>query len=55
MVGADGKISNLKVVSSLRKDYDDEALHMVCEGPKWQPGIAGGRRADLPIELTVTF
>ncbi|GAB3860919.1 hypothetical protein GCM10028822_39600 [Hymenobacter terrigena] len=55
MVGADGKISNLKVLRSLRPDYDDEALRMVCEGPKWQPGIAGGRRTDLPIELTVTF
>ncbi|GAB3878213.1 hypothetical protein GCM10028824_39690 [Hymenobacter segetis] len=55
MVGADGKISNLKVLRSLRPDYDEEALRMVCEGPGWQPGIAGGRRADLPIELTVTF
>ncbi|MBH8558825.1 energy transducer TonB [Hymenobacter negativus] len=55
MVGADGKISNLKVLRSLRKDYDDEALRMVCEGPGWQPGIAGGRRTDLPMELTVTF
>ncbi|GAB2859259.1 energy transducer TonB [Hymenobacter ruber] len=55
MVGADGKISSLKVLRSLRKDYDDEALRMVCEGPGWQPGIAGGGRTDLPIELTVTF
>lgn len=55
MVGADGKISDIKVLRSLREDYDDEALRMVCEGPKWQPGIANGRRTDLPIELTVTF
>ena len=55
MVGADGKVSNLKVTRSLRPDYDDEALRMVCEGPGWQPGIAGGRRTDLPVELTVTF
>ena len=55
MVGADGKISNLKVVSSLRADYDNEALRMVCEGPGWQPGIAGGRRTELPMELTITF
>ena len=54
-VGADGKVSNLKVVRSMRADYDDEALRMVCEGPAWQPGIAAGRRTPLPIELTVTF
>ena len=55
MVGADGKISNLKVTRSLREDYDNEALRMLCEGPKWQPGIASGHRTDLPVELSVTF
>ena len=54
-VGADGKISDLKVVSSLREDYDAEALRMVCDGPKWQPGIANGRRAALPVELFISF
>ena len=54
-VGADGKLSNLKVVRGLRADYDDEALRLVCEGPAWQPGIAGGRRAPLPVEMTVPF
>ena len=55
MVGADGKISDLKVVRGLRDDYDDEALRLVCEGPAWQPGIAGGRARRLPVELTVPF
>lgn len=54
-VGADGKVSTLKVVRGLRPDYDAEALRMVCEGPAWQPGIAGGRRAPLPVEMTVAF
>jgi len=54
-VGADGKVSNLKVVRGLRPDYDAEALRIVCEGPAWQPGIAGGRRAALPMEITVPF
>jgi TonB family protein len=55
MVRADGKISNLKVVGGLRTNYDNEALRMAREGPTWQPGIAAGRRADLPMELTITF
>ena len=55
VVGADGKLSNLQVVRSLRADYDEEALRMICEGPAWRPGIAGGRRAALPVELTVSF
>ena len=55
IVGADGKLNNLQVVRSLRADYDEEALRLVCEGPAWRPGIANGRRADLPMEVTVTF
>ena len=55
VVGADGKVSNLQVVRSLRADYDAEALRIICEGPAWRPGIANGRRASLPMELTVSF
>ena len=55
MVGADGKLSSLQVVRSLRADYDEEALRMICEGPAWRPGIANGRRAALPVEITVSF
>ena len=55
VVGADGKVNNLKVVRGLRLDYDAEALRIVCDGPAWQPGIAAGRRAALPMEVTVPF
>ncbi|MDO7848840.1 TonB family protein [Hymenobacter sp. M29] len=54
-VGADGQLSNLKVTRGMRADYDEEALRLVCDGPKWQPGIAGGRRAPLVMEFTVPF
>ncbi|MBF9223896.1 energy transducer TonB [Hymenobacter ruricola] len=54
-VGADGKVSDLKVTRGLREDYDAEALRIVCDGPAWQPGIAGGRRAPLPMEVSVPF
>ena len=55
IVGADGKLSNLQVLRGMRADYDEEALRLVCEGPAWRPGIAGGRRAALPVEITVSF
>jgi len=55
LVGADGKIIQLKVTRGMRPDYDAEALRIVCDGPAWQPGVAGGRRATLPVELTVPF
>jgi TonB family protein len=55
VVGSDGKLSDVKVTRGLRDDYDAEALRIVCEGPAWQPGIAGGRRAPLLMEVAVPF
>ena len=55
IVGADGKLSALKVTRSLGPEYDAEALRIVCDGPAWRPGIAGGRRAPSPAEVTVSF
>ena len=55
IVGADGKLNDLKVVHSLGAPYDNEALRIVCEGPAWQAGIAGGRLAPLPAEVEVFF
>jgi len=55
VVGSDGKLSDVKVTRGLRDDYDAEALRIVCEGPAWQPGIAGGRRAPLLTEVAVPF
>ena len=54
-IGADGKLTDFKVTRGLRPDYDAEALRLVCDGPAWQPGIAGGRRAALPVEVVVPF
>ena len=54
-VEADGKLNNIQVVRGMRADYDTEALRLICEGPAWQPGIAGGRRAALPVEIAVSF
>ena len=55
IVEADGKLSNLKVARGMRPDYDSEALRIVCDGPAWQPGVSGGHRAPLPMEVTVSF
>ena len=54
-VEADGKLSNLRVVRGMRPDYDAEALRIVCDGPAWRPGVSGGRRAPLPMEVSVLF
>ena len=54
-IGADGKIQQIKVLRGLREDYDEEAQRLVCDGPGWIPGISGGRRAPLDIDIAVPF
>ncbi len=56
LVGADGKVQESKILRGLRADYDAEALRLTTEtAPLWQPGLANGRRAALPVEITVSF
>lgn len=54
-VKADGTLDNFKVLRGLRRDYDQEAIRILCEGPTWQPGAANGRRADQVVDISVTF
>ncbi len=54
-IGADGKIQQTKVLRGLRADYDEEAQRLVCDGPGWVPGISGGKRAPLEIDIAVPF
>jgi len=54
-IGADGKIQQTKVLRGLRDDYDAEAQRLVCDGPSWIPGVSGGKRAPLEIDIAVPF
>jgi hypothetical protein len=54
-IGPDGKIQQTKVVRGLRADYDEEAQRLVCDEPGWVPGISGGKRAALEVDIAVPF
>lgn len=54
-IGADGKIQEMRVLHGLRADYDAEAQRLVCDGPKWVPGISGGQRAPRMVTVAVPF
>jgi outer membrane biosynthesis protein TonB len=55
-INAAGKLEGISVLRGLRADYDAEAQRLVCdEGPAWVPGISGGRRATLQIDVAVPF
>jgi hypothetical protein len=54
-IGADGKIQEIRVLHGLRADYNAEAQRLVCEGPKWVPGVSGGQRAARLVTVAVPF
>lgn len=50
-IGADGKLTDIKVVRGVDKALDDEAVRVVKSSPKWTPG----RQRDRAVKVTYTF
>ena len=51
VVGADGKVSNVKVVRGVDPALDKEAVRVVQSSPKWTPG----KQRDRAVKVTYTF
>ena len=50
-----GKIDNVKVLRSVRKDLDDEAVRVVKMMPDFIPAKQNGEVADMPYTIPVSF
>lgn len=50
-VGADGKVTNVKVLKGVDPSLDQEAMRVVSKSPKWTPG----RQRDRAVRVTYTF
>ncbi len=50
-VGADGKVSNVKVLRGVDPTLDKEAVRVVSMSPKWTPG----KQRDRAVKVTYTF
>lgn len=55
VVGADGKISQVKVERGVSKDLDREAKRIVRAMPKWEPGEVGGKKVPTRCRLPIVF
>lgn len=55
VVEKDGSVSLAKVVKSVNKELDAEALRVVNAMPKWTPGKQNGRSVRVYYTLPVTF
>ncbi len=56
VVEKDGSLSHIEVVSSSEnKHFDDEAVRIVKEMPKWKPGKRRGRIVRVKYSISVCF
>ena len=55
IIGKDGSILNIKVLRSLDKDCDLEAIRIMKKMPKWKPATIRGRRVKQKVIIPVVF
>ncbi len=54
-VEKDGSITGLKIVQSLSKECDNEALRVLGMMPNWQPGVQNGKPCRTKISIPIVF
>lgn len=55
MVKSTGAIDSIKVVSSPGKEFSDEAIRLIREGPAWNPAENNGVKTDDEIRIRIIF
>ncbi|WP_128545729.1 TonB family protein [Larkinella soli] len=55
LVNPDGSLSRFSVVRSLAPAYDEEAVRLIREGPRWRPALENGRPSAQFAEQDVPF
>jgi TonB family protein len=55
IIDTDGSVTNAKIIKSIEKQLDDEALRIVNEMPKWKPGKFEGKLVKTEFALPVNF
>ena len=55
IVEADGSISNVSVLKGIHPLCDAEAVRVIQNMPKWNPGIENGKKVRVKYTLPITF
>lgn len=54
-VEKDGSITGLKIVQSLSRECDKEALRVLGMMPNWQPGVQNGQPCRTKVSIPIVF
>ena len=55
IIHEDGSINDINVIRSLDRDLDKEAVRIIKEMPKWEPGIHQGKPVKVRYTIPINF
>jgi TonB family protein len=55
VVEKDGSLTDVKVLRSVSPDIDAEAIRVINNSPKWEPGIQNGRTVRTQSTMSINF
>jgi len=54
-VKMDGKLANIKVISSTNENLNNEAVRLIQSSPAWEPAYKNQQPVDMEISYTINF
>jgi protein TonB len=55
MIEADGTVTHPKIIRSVSKELDDEAIRAVSSSPRWKPGIQNSQPVKCLFTVPISF
>jgi protein TonB len=55
MIEADGTVTHPKIIRSVSKELDDEAIRVVSSSPRWKPGIQNSQPVKCLFTVPISF
>ena len=55
VIGADGALSDVKVIRGVDPSLDAEAVRVIKSMPKWKPGVQNNMAVAVKYTVPVTF
>jgi TonB family protein len=55
VINTDGSIDEVKILRSVHPVLNEEAMRVIKEMPKWQPGMKDGKVVRVRFTMPITF
>lgn len=55
VVEKDGSLSDIKVVKEIGSGCDEEAIRVISNAPKWEPGRQRGHKVRVKLTISIRF